>query len=165
VRKEALELTSLDLATVVKEVTLLLHSDAVLHNIRLRLDLGNGFAPVRGDRIHLQQVVLNLLLNAFDAMKDVPASEREIQLSIIAENDHILRVGVNDCGMGLPGETFERVFEPFYTTKGEGLGMGLTISRSIIEVHGGRLWAESNDPQPGMTFYFTVPFWREESRG
>ena len=163
VRKETLELTSLDLATVVKDVTSLLHSDAVLHNIRLRLDLGNGFAPVRGDRIHLQQVVLNLLLNGFDAMKDVPASQREIQLSVRAEGDHSLRVGVGDCGAGLSGEILDRIFEPFYTTKGEGLGMGLTISRSIVEVHGGRLWAECNDPQPGMTFYFTVPLWREES--
>jgi signal transduction histidine kinase len=71
---------------------------------------------------------------------------------------------VSDCGMGVPGEILERVFEPFYTTKGEGLGMGLAISRSIIELHGGRLWAESNHPKPGMTFYFTVPVWREELR-
>jgi len=111
----------------------------------------------------LQQVVLNLLLNAFDAMKDVPANEREIHLWVATEGDQALRVGVSDCGMGVPGEILERVFEPFYTTKGEGLGMGLAISRSIIELHGGRLWAESNDPKPGMTFYFTVPLWREES--
>lgn len=164
VRKENLELAPLDLAMVVKDVALLLHSDAVLHNIRLKFDLADGFAAVRGDRVHLQQVVLNLLLNAFDAMKDVPAGKREIQLSVMAEGDNSLRVGVSDGGTGLAGETLERVFEPFYTTKGEGLGMGLTISRSIIEMHGGRLWAENNDPKPGMTFYFTVPFWREELR-
>jgi two-component system sensor kinase FixL len=97
-------------------------------------------------------------------MKDVPVNEREIQLWVAAEGDHSLRVGVSDCGTGVPGEILERVFEPFYTTKGEGLGMGLAISRSIIEVHGGKLWAECNAPKPGMTFCFTVPLWREESR-
>jgi two-component system sensor kinase FixL len=163
VRKENVEAAQVDLPMVVREVALLLHSDAILHDVRLRFDIPNEFSPVRGDRVHLQQVVLNLLLNAFDAMKDVPANEREIHLWVAAENDEGLRVGVSDCGTGLPGEILERVFEPFYTTKGEGLGMGLTISRSIIELHGGRLWAESNDPQPGMTFYFTVPLWREES--
>jgi two-component system, LuxR family, sensor kinase FixL len=164
VRKENLELAPLDLAAVVRDVVLLLHSDAVAHNVRLRFDLSTELAPVRGDRVHLQQVVLNLLLNAFDAMKDIPANEREIQIAVAAEGDNNLRVGVSDRGTGVPGESLDRVFEPFYTTKGEGLGMGLAISRSIIEVHGGRLWAESNDPKPGMTFCFTVPSWREESR-
>lgn len=164
VRKENLELAQVDLPTVVRDVALLLHSDAILHDVRFRFDVPSGLSPVRGDRVHLQQVVLNLLLNAFDAMKVVPASEREIQLCVAAEGADSLRVGVSDCGAGVPGETLDRVFEPFYTTKGEGLGMGLAISRSIIEVHGGRLWAECNDPKPGMTFYFTVPLWREESR-
>ena len=164
VRKENLELARLDLPTVVRDVALLLHSDAILHDVQLRFDVPNRFSPVRGDRVHLQQVVLNLLLNAFEAMRDVPAHEREIQLWVAAEGDDRLRVGVSDCGAGVPDEILERVFEPFYTTKGEGLGMGLAISRSIIEVHGGRLWAECNDPKPGMTFCFTVPLWREESR-
>ena len=162
VRKENLELAQIDLSTVVRDVALLLHSDAILHNIRLRLDLANGFSPVRGDRVQLQQVVLNLLLNAFDAMKDVSENEREIQLWVAPEDHDSLTVGISDCGMGVRGEILERVFEPFYTTKDGGLGMGLAISRSIIEVHGGRLWAECNDPKPGMTFYFTVPLWRSE---
>ena len=160
VQKENLELAQLDLPTVVRDVALLLRSDTILHNVRLRLDLPSGFSPVRGDRVHLQQVVLNLLLNAFDAMKDIPANEREIQLWVAAQGDHSLIVGVRDCGTGVPGAILERVFEPFYTTKREGLGMGLAISRSIIEAHGGRLWAECNDPKPGMTFYFTAPLWR-----
>lgn len=149
---------------MVRDVALLLHSDAILHDVRFRFDVPTGLSPVRGDRVHLQQVVLNLLLNAFDAMKVVPASEREIQLCVAAEGADSLRVGVSDCGAGVPAETLDRVFEPFYTTKAEGLGMGLAISRSIIEVHGGRLWAECADPKPGMTFYFTVPLWQEESR-
>jgi PAS domain S-box-containing protein len=161
-RKENLELCPLDLPTVVRDVAMLLHSDAILHNVRLRLDLGCGLSPVRGDRVHLQQVVLNLLLNAFDAMKDVPANEREIQLWVVAEGEETLKVGVSDCGTGVPRETLDKVFEPFYSTKHDGLGMGLAISRSIIEVHGGRLWAECNDPKPGATFYFAVPVWRRE---
>ena len=164
VRKENVEAAQVDLATVIRDVALLLHTDAILHDVRLRFDIPDEFSPVRGDRVHLQQVVVNLLLNAFDAMKDVAANEREIHLWVAAEDDKGLRVGVSDCGMGVPGEILERVFEPFYTTKGEGLGMGLAISRSIIELHGGRLWAESNHPKPGMTFYFTVPVWREELR-
>jgi two-component system, LuxR family, sensor kinase FixL len=86
-RKENLEFARLDLSTVVKDVILLLHSDAILHNVRIRLDLSPGLAPVRGDRVQLQQVVLNLLLNAFDAMKDFPAMEREIQLEVVGEGD------------------------------------------------------------------------------
>jgi two-component system sensor kinase FixL len=163
-RKENLELAQVDLPAVVRDVASLLHSDAILHDVRFRFDVSSRLSPVRGDRVHLQQVVLNLLLNAFDAMRDVPANEREIQLWVAPQGDDSLRVGVSDCGTGIPAETLERVFEPFYTTKGEGLGMGLAISRSIIEVHGGRLWAESNDPKPGMTFYFSVPLWREAAR-
>jgi two-component system sensor kinase FixL len=113
--------------------------------------------------VQLEQVVLNLLLNAFDAMKDVPSDEREIQLWVKADGDDSLRVGVSDCGAGVPDEILERVFDPFYTTKDNGLGMGLAISRSIIEMHGGRLWAERNDAAVGMTFYFTVPLWRKDS--
>jgi two-component system sensor kinase FixL len=94
-------------------------------------------------------------------MKDFP-DEREIQLSVVAEGNDRLRVAVRDSGTGVPGETLDKVFEPFYTTKHDGVGMGLAISRSIIEVHGGRLWAECNHPEPGATFYFTVPFWRQD---
>jgi two-component system sensor kinase FixL len=163
-RKESLELVPLDLFTVVEDVVLLLHSDAIVHNIRIRLDRGPQFFPVRGDRVHLQQVVLNLMLNAFDAMKDCPANAREVDVWIMAEGENRLKVGVRDSGSGVPDETLDRVFEPFYTTKHDGVGMGLAISRSIIEVLGGRLWAESNHPQPGTTFYFTLPLWRQESR-
>jgi two-component system sensor kinase FixL len=163
-RKENLELVPLDLLTVVEDVVLLLHSDAIVHNIRIRLDRGPQFFRVRGDRVHLQQVVLNLMLNAFDAMKDRPANAREVDVWIMAEGEDRVKVGVRDCGSGVPDETLDRVFEPFYTTKHDGVGMGLAISRSIIEVLGGRLWAESNHPQPGTTFYFILPLWRQESR-
>ncbi|MGH7846362.1 MAG: ATP-binding protein, partial [Candidatus Binatia bacterium] len=160
-RKENLKLVPVDISAIIRDVVLLLHSDAILHNIRIRLDLGPGDSPVRGDRVHLQQVVLNLLLNAFDAMRDFSLDEREIQLSVVPEDNDKLKVAVRDCGAGVPGEALDKVFEPFYTTKHDGVGMGLAISRSIVEMHGGSLWAECNDPKPGATFYFTVPFWRQ----
>ena len=126
-RKENLEFARLDLPTVIKDVILLLHSDAILHNVRIRLDLGPELAPVWGDRVQLQQVVLNLLLNAFDAMKDFPTMEREIQLWVVVEGDDSLRVAVRDCGTGVGGETLDKIFEPFYTTKRDGLGMGFRL--------------------------------------
>jgi two-component system sensor kinase FixL len=162
--KGNLDLLPLDLITVVEDVLMLLHGDAIFHNIRVRFERGSQTFRVRGDRMYLQQVVLNLLLNAFDAVKDCSITERDIDVWIAAENEITLKLGVRDRGPGIPGETLDRLFEPFYTTKSDGIGMGLAISRSIIEVHGGRLWAESNQPEPGATFYFTLPSWRHESR-
>ena len=104
----------------------------------------------------MQQVILNLMLNAFDAMKDCPVNERQVLLTAVQNEAGSLRVAVRDHGIGLNGENIETIFQPFYTTKRDGLGMGLSISRSIVEDHGGRLWAESN-PDRGMTFYFTLP--------
>lgn len=163
-KKENLELVPVDLLTVVADVVSLLHSDAIFHNIRIRFERAPRFCWVLGDRVHLQQVVLNLLLNAFDAMKDFPPNEREVDVWIKADGENRLKVGIRDWGSGVPEETLDRVFEPFYTTKHDGVGMGLAISRSIIEVHGGKLCVESNHPEPGATFYFTLPSWRQEAR-
>ena len=141
---------------VIRDVVLLVHSDAILHNIRVVLELDPSLPPVRGDRVELQQVVLNLLLNAFEAMKDCPASQREINVRAALDGADVVRVVVHDRGTGMSSENLDKVFQPFYTTKRDGLGMGLSISRSIIEAHGGRLWAENNSDR-GATFCFTVP--------
>jgi len=117
--------------------------------------------PVQGDKVELQQVVLNLLLNAFEAMKDCPANEREISLHAAIDGADVVRVEVCDRGTGIGSDNLDKIFQPFYTTKRDGLGMGLSISRSIIEAHGGRLLAENN-PDRGATFYFTVPVGRDE---
>jgi two-component system sensor kinase FixL len=106
--------------------------------------------------VQLQQVVLNLLLNAFEAMKECPEDDRRVVMLVEADGARMLKVAVRDRGTGLGGEKMDKIFQPFYTTKRDGLGMGLSISRSIIEAHGGRLWAENN-PDRGATFYFTVP--------
>jgi PAS domain S-box-containing protein len=155
-KKERIEFTTLDLASLVRDVAMLVHSDAVLQNIRVSLGLDDGLPSVAGDRVQLQQVVLNLLLNAFDAMKDCPVTEREVRLWAEREEGDAIRVAVSDRGTGLSGDKLDKIFEPFYTTKGEGLGMGLSICRSIIEAHGGRLWAENNRER-GATFYVTLP--------
>jgi len=155
IKKQPPEFAALDLAAIMRDVVLLLHSDAILRSSHVALAIGPGLPAVWGDRVELQQVVLNLLLNAFDAMKDRPTEERRVVVRTEVHGPRLVRVAVRDHGAGLPDE-IERVFQPFYTTKRDGLGMGLSISRSIIEAHGGRLWGENN-PDRGATFYFTVP--------
>ena len=156
VKKEGLEFGPLDVEAVIGDVVLLAHSDAVLHNIRVSLHIDSGLPPIRSDKVQLQQVLLNLLLNSFDAMTDSAASEREIQVRAQRDGPRLLRVSVRDRGVGLSRDKLTHIFEPFYTTKRNGLGMGLSISRSIIEAHGGKLWA-TNNSDCGATFFFTVP--------
>jgi len=156
VKKEQLAFAPLDLTGVIRDVAALIHSDAILHGVRILLELNPGLPPVRGDKVQLQQVVLNLLLNAFEAMRDSPANERVVAVRVQLEGVLTVRVSVRDSGTGLTGDKLDKIFQPFYTTKRDGLGMGLSISRSIIEAHGGRLWVENN-PDRGATFYFTVP--------
>src|ERR1700692_4630297 len=111
----------------------------------------------KGDRVQLQQAMLNLIVNAIQAMSGIGEGARELQISIDAvPSEGGVRVGVRDTGPGLSPESLSRLFEPFYTTKPEGMGMGLSICRSIIEAHGGRLWAIPCEPQ-GALFQFTIP--------
>jgi two-component system sensor kinase FixL len=155
VKKEELEFNSLDLTGMIREIVLLVHSDAVLRNARVSFDFAARLPEVRGDKIQLQQVLLNLLLNAFDAMKDCSVEDREVSLRVEG-GAGMVEVSVSDHGTGLTSDKLDKIFQPFFTTKREGLGMGLSISRSIIEAHGGRLWAENNNGR-GATFHFTVP--------
>ena len=155
VRKEELEFNSLDLTGMIREIVLLVHSDAALRNVRVSCDFAARLPEVRGDKIQLQQVLLNLLLNAFDAMKDCSVEDREVSLRVEG-GAGMVEVSVSDHGTGLTSDKLDKIFQPFFTTKREGLGMGLSISRSIIEANGGRLWAENNNGR-GATFHFTVP--------
>jgi PAS domain S-box-containing protein len=164
VRKEELEFVPLDLANVIRDVVLLVHSDVVMRNIHVSLEFDPVIPSVRCDKIALQQVVLNILLNAFDAMKDCPAHEREVLVRVERDGARMVKVAVSDHGTGLSADKLDKVFQPFYTTKRDGLGMGLSISRSIIDAHGGRLWAE-NKPKQGATFYFTMPVEGAGERG
>jgi PAS domain S-box-containing protein len=155
-QKGDIERRILDLNEVIREVAALMHGELVANSIRLRLDLTSALPPVVGDRIQLQQVFLNLILNGSDAMKNVEAAHRELVIRTALNGAATVEVSVRDTGHGLDPENTDRLFEPFHTTKPDGLGMGLSINRSIVEAHGGRLWATQN-PEQGATFHFTLP--------
>ena len=124
--------------------------------VSVRTALAAGLPPVRGDRVQLQQVMLNLAMNSIDAMEAAADGPRELLIRSRPDKSGTVLVAVQDSGIGLDPQSMERLFEPFYTTKPGGMGMGLRISRSIIEAHGGRLWATPN-ARPGITVQFTLP--------
>jgi two-component system sensor kinase FixL len=156
VKKGELEAAPLCLASVIGDVGLLVHSDAIVRGIRVTLKISPELPPVHGDRVQVQQVILNLLLNAFDALEARSTHDRVVVVSAALDDAGMIRVAVRDRGPGLAAEKFEKLFTPFFTSKREGLGLGLSISRSIVQMHGGRIWAENNEDQ-GATFYFTLP--------
>jgi PAS domain S-box-containing protein len=146
----------LDLNDAIQEVLTLISPEARRHAVLVRTDLGAALPPVRGDRVQLQQVILNLVMNGIDAMKEVADRSRELWIRSCPHDAGTVLVSVQDTGVGLAPEALRHVFEAFYTTKAEGMGMGLSISRSIIAAHGGELWPSTNDEQ-GATFQFTLP--------
>jgi signal transduction histidine kinase len=144
-----------DLNAAINEVIALARSVITRNGVSVETRLADELSPVQGDRVQLQQVVLNLTLNAVEAMGSVEVGARA--MSISTEQDHTgVLVAVRDSGPGIDPTHLERVFEAFYTTKSSGVGMGLSICRSIIDAHGGRLWAEANEPR-GAVFQFTLP--------
>jgi signal transduction histidine kinase len=153
-RRKELAFTSLDLNKVIRGVAELVKREAFTKGVPLVLDLTEGLPYVQGDAIHLQQVVLNLILNGTEAM-EVDHQSRELRILTAKHDENALRVSVRDQGTGIDEDHITGIFEAFYTTKPEGMGMGLSICRSIIEAHGGRLWAENNSNQ-GATVSFTV---------
>jgi PAS domain S-box-containing protein len=146
----------LDINTAIREVIALTSGEAVKNGVLVQTDLANGLPLIEGDRVQLQQVILNLTMNAVEAMSGVSGVARELLLSTRKAEPNGVLVGVCDSGPGLATATLERLFEAFYTTKPGNLGLGLSICRSIIEAHGGRLWASANVPR-GATFKFTLP--------
>jgi PAS domain S-box-containing protein len=145
-----------DINEVVRETIVILNGEASRHLIRLRAaDLTSDLPKVMGDRVQLQQVLMNLMINGIDAMKEVD-SKRELVINSQRATDRDVVVSVSDTGVGLPPQQAGQIFNPFFTTKLDGTGMGLRISRSIIESHGGRLWAAEHPPR-GARFYFTLP--------
>ena len=131
-------------------------SEAANNGVSIHTRFAEGLSPVQGDRVQLQQVVLNLILNAVEAMSSVDDMARELSISTEQSQADGVHVAVRDSGPGIDPEHRERVFEAFYTTKSRGIGMGLSICRSLIDAHGGRLWAEANEPR-GAVFRFTLP--------
>ena len=147
---------SLDLNEAIREVIALSLSELQRNRVILRTELADDLPLVTGDRVQLQQVVLNLLRNASDAMSAVDDRPRHMVITTEPEEGDRMRLTVQDAGVGLDPQAMDRLFEAFYTTKNEGMGMGLSVSRSIIERHHGRLWAAPNDG-PGATFSFSIP--------
>jgi nitrogen-specific signal transduction histidine kinase len=154
-KKESV-IEALDLNEVTREVMALSLSDLQRNRVGLQSELAEDLPPVNGDRIQLQQVVLNLLRNASDAMVDVHDRPRQLLIRTEREDDDRVRLSVRDAGVGVDPENMNKLLGAFYTTKGDGMGIGLSVSRSIIERHHGRLWAEPNDG-PGTTFSFSIP--------
>ncbi len=157
-KRETPGFTNVDLNQVIRAVERIVHSDAILHGIAVELDLAADICPVNGDTVQLQQVVLNLMVNAFTAMSGTWA--REVRRLIVHKFDgrtQRVTIEVQDNGAGIDREKLSsRIFEPFITSKRDGLGMGLAICRSIIDRHGGKIWAENNRDR-GATFSITLP--------
>jgi C4-dicarboxylate-specific signal transduction histidine kinase len=144
-----------DVKDAIMEVIALIHSEATKTGVRVQTQLAPCLPRVHADRVQLQQVMLNLIVNGIQAMNDVADGQRDLLITTEGTEDGV-RVEVRDTGPGLGSEKLERLFEPFYTTKPNGMGMGLSICRSIIEAHGGRLWATGHSSQ-GAVFQFTIP--------
>jgi len=150
-RKDALGINEL-----VREVIALTRGEVVKNGVSLQPQLAEGLPLIHGDRVQLQQVILNLIMNAVQAMSGVSEGSRELLIGTGKDASSGVLVAVQDSGSGLDPENSERLFDPFYTTKPSGMGLGLSICRSIVEAHGGRIWASRN-AGPGATVQFTLP--------
>jgi signal transduction histidine kinase len=151
-----------DLNEAILEMVALTRSEMLKHDILLQTELAPGLQLVKGDRTQLQQVILNLILNAIEAMDGIDERTRELRISTETDAAGGVLVTVRDSGPGVDAENVERVFQAFYTTKAKGMGMGLAICRSMVEAHGGRMWASANEPQ-GAVFQFSLPLEQDES--
>jgi C4-dicarboxylate-specific signal transduction histidine kinase len=151
-----------DLNEAILDVIALTRNEVLTHGVALQTELVSSLPLVHGDRVQLQQVILNLIMNAAEAMSDPGEETRELVISTQTDVEGGVLVAVRDSGPGLDPTSAHRVFEAFYSTKSTGLGMGLAISRSIIETHGGRLWVSANEPR-GAVFQFTLPPMRDET--
>ena len=155
-KKTKIDAQPLDINEVVDEVHSLIQSDAVIRKVAVDLELASDLPLVSGDRIQIQQVFLNLILNAFDAMNSVSVDDRRLLIQTALQSKDAIRVSIRDAGAGIGHHDTDRLFEAFHTTKKDGLGMGLAINRTIVEAHGGKIWASEN-PDQGATFQFTLP--------
>ena len=161
-KRHVLDTQLLDLAELVGDVAKLAQPDAATRHVKLTVNLPADLPPVRGDRVHLQQVLLNLILNGIDALNRAGPGNRRVTVSARVDAARTVEIAVSDTGHGIAAEKLAHVFDPFFTTKPDGMGMGLPISRTIVESHGGRLWAENNN-DTGATFRFTLPQAEEAS--
>ncbi len=159
-KRQTLDRRRLALGEVVAEVAALVRVDAATRQVKVDLEVPGDLPPVQGDRVHLQQVLLNLILNGMDALNGAAATDRRVSVAVRRDGGQTVEIAVSDTGPGIPAEALAQVFTPFFTTKPTGMGMGLAISRSIVEAHGGRIWAANTDGG-GTAFRFTLPIAKE----
>lgn len=157
VRKDEHQARSVDLRTVLREAMVIAELEARQHQVRVELSVGEDLPPVMGDAIQIEQVILNLARNAVEAMHEVAPDQRQLSIRAYTDAGGVANLEIRDTGPGLPRDMFNQIYEPFFTTKANGMGMGLPICRSIVEAHGGVLQAFYNEPSPGLTFRFDLP--------
>jgi signal transduction histidine kinase len=154
--KTEIEKVPLDVNDVVSEVIALVQRELISHQVSLRTEFAPALPMILGDLVQLQQVIINLVMNGIEAMQSVTGRPRELLIRSRHDGTQQVLVSVTDCGVGISAENADRLFNAFFTTKSSGMGMGLSICRSIVEAHGGRLWATANVPL-GATFQLTLP--------
>jgi C4-dicarboxylate-specific signal transduction histidine kinase len=155
-KKEISNRTLVDINDAIREVLTLLHIELEEHDVLTKASLKEGLPRVMADRVQLQQVIFNLVTNAIEAMSSTAAGSRVLRLRSEETETGECIVAIEDSGPGIEPETLKRIFEPFFTSKSKGMGMGLSICRSIVEAHGGRLWVTGNTPR-GAVFQFVLP--------
>jgi signal transduction histidine kinase len=161
VKRAATPSEKLDLNEIIREVLALVGDEAKRKSVNIRTQFADDLLPISGDRVQLQQVMLNLVMNAIEAMSSVEERPRELLITTRNIDADQILVTVKDSGPGIDPNTLDKIFDPFYTTKPGGMGMGLSISRSILLAHGGRLWAAAKDG-PGTIFHFSLPKYHDE---
>jgi len=161
-RKQDTRMQAVDLNAAVSDVLPLVAGDARRRRIQIRTELAPDLPPALGNRTQLQQVLVNLIVNGMDAMANTPDGQRQIDIRTKANGGGLIEVAVTDAGSGISPESLPRVFDSFFTTRAEGMGLGLAIAWSIIETHRGRIWAANNQGD-GATFHFTVPMAQAEA--
>jgi len=160
--KTDIEKVQLDVNDVIREVIALVQGELTSHEVSLRMELAPALPVILGDRVQLQQVIINLVMNGIEAMQSVTDRARELVIRSGQDDTRQVLVSVTDCGVGVAAENADRLFSAFFTTKSSGMGMGLSICRSIVEAHGGRLSASGNEG-PGATFQFVLPMHQEDA--
>jgi signal transduction histidine kinase len=155
-KKTDIEKVPLDVNDVVRETIPLVQRELISHQALLRMELAPTLPMILGDRVQLQQVIINLVINGIESMQSVTDRQRELVVRSRQDETQQVLVSVADCGVGISAENADRLFTAFFTTKSSGMGMGLSICRSIIDAHGGQLWATTCEPR-GALFQFTIP--------
>ena len=164
-KRQTLETGRLDVGGLVGDVAALVRIDAATRQVKLDVDVPADLPHVRGDRVQIQQVLLNLILNGMDAVHGTGIEDRRVDVTAradVAQGAPLIEIAVGDAGHGIPADTLARIFDPFFTTKPNGMGIGLAVSRSIVEAHRGRLWAENRNGG-GAAFRFTLPIAEEDA--